>query len=142
MYINDMTKNAVFIIFGFTLVLITLTNFPLESREGRRQLPQGTYTAIGKLLTCEDVDATLFGGMFIRAGLGCAATEGTSVSLSDTVNNAFRASLRELFMNHTTANLTSSTQSLNYTALGEAFTCEDINSASAHGPSLMKLLGC
>ena len=42
-------------IVGIALIVITLTNLPNMSQEDRRHLPLSTYTAIGKLLTCEDL---------------------------------------------------------------------------------------
>ena len=42
-------------IVGIALIFIRLTNLPNMSQEDRRHLPLSTYTAIGKLLTCEDL---------------------------------------------------------------------------------------
>ena len=107
-----MKHNTFFITLGVILVTTTLTNLPVETRGDRRHLPQDTYAAIGKLLTCSDVKATTVIGILIREGLGCGFTGG--IALSADVNNSLHILTREAFMNHT-----SSTESLNYTALGE-----------------------
>jgi hypothetical protein len=124
MPINGMKNNALIIILGLTFVLITLTNLPAESHEDRRHLAQDTYTAIGKLLSCSDVKTTTVIGILILEGLGCGFTGG--IALSANVNTSLSTLTRGLFMNHT-----SSTESLNYTALGESLTCEDINPISS-----------
>jgi hypothetical protein len=130
-----MKDNIFVIILGVTLVFTTLTILPTESYGDRQHLTQGTYTAIGKLLACSDVKATTVIGILIREGLGCGFTGG--IGLSADVNNSLRILTRELFMNHT-----SSTESLNYTALGESLTCEDINPTSENASTLRNLLGC
>jgi len=135
MPINGMRNNALTLILGLTFVLITLTNLPAESHEDRRHLPQDRYTTIGKLLSCGDVKTTTVTGILIREGLGCGFTGG--IGLSADVNNSLRILTREAFMNHT-----SSTESLNYTALGESLTCEDINPTSENSSNLRNLLGC
>ena len=135
MPINGMRNSALIIILGLTFVLITLTNLPVESHGDRRHLSQDRYTAIGKLLACGDVKTTTVTGILIREGLGCGFTEG--IALSADVNNSLRILTREVFMNHT-----SSTESLNYTALGESLTCQDINPTSENAPTLRNLLGC
>ena len=135
MHIEDMRNDALIIILGVTLVFTTLTNPPTESHEDRRHLPHNRYTAIGKLLTCSDVKTTTVTGILIREGLGCAFTGG--IALSANINTSLRALTREAFMNDT-----SSTESLNYTALGESLTCEDINATSEHAQTLRNLLDC
>jgi hypothetical protein len=138
MCINDMTNSTFIIILGFTLIFTALTNIPTESHEDRRHLSQDTYTAIGKLLTCDDASATSVNGIHIRDALGCNSTGGIAVSANPGIaDNSLRTLTRERFMNHN-----SSTESLNYTALGESLTCNDINPTSEHGSSLMKVLGC
>jgi hypothetical protein len=127
-------NNTFIIILGVTLGFITLTNLPVESHGDKRHLPQDTYTAIGKLLACSDVKATV-SGILIREGLGCGFTGG--IALSANIDTSLRALTRELFVNHT-----SSTESMNYTALGEALTCEDINATCEHATTLRNLLGC
>ena len=57
-----MTNNTAIIILCVILVFTTLTNFRTESHGDRRHVPQDTYAAIGKLLTCDDVKATSFLG--------------------------------------------------------------------------------
>ena len=136
-----MTNNTSIIILGVILVFTTLTNFPTESHGDRRHVPQDTYAAIGKLLTCDDVKASSFFGMLIRETLDCSSTGG--ITLSADVENSLRTSMRDLFRNHTSDNPeSSSSQSLNDTALGELLTCDDINPKSEHGPTLMNMLGC
>jgi hypothetical protein len=133
-----MTNNTFIIILGFTFIFTILTNLPVESHADRRHLPQDTYTAIGKLLTCDDVSATSVNGIHIREGLGCNSTGGIAVSANPGIaDNSLSTLTRERFMNHT-----SSTQSLNYSALGESLTCQDINPTSENAPSLRNLLGC
>src|SRR5919199_1349996 len=134
-HINEMKDNIFVIILGVMLASTALTTLPIESHADRRQLPHGTYTAIGKLLACSNVKATTVIGILIREGLGCGFTGG--IALSADVNNSLRILTREAFMNHT-----SSTGSLNYTALGESLTCQDINPTSANAPTLINLLGC
>jgi hypothetical protein len=137
-----MTNNTSIIILGVILVFTTLTNFPTESHEDRRHVPHDTYAAIGKLLTCDDVKASSFFGMLIRETLDCSSTTG-GITLSADVENSLRISMRDLFRNHTSDNPeSSSNQSLNYTALAELLTCDDINPKSEHGPTLMNMLGC
>ena len=130
-----MKELSFIIILGVTLVFTTLTNLPVESDEDRRHLSQDAYTVIGKLLACSDVKATTVTGILIREGLSCGFTGG--IALSADVNNSLHILTREAFMNHT-----SSTESLNYTALGESLTCQDINRTSANAPTLINLLGC
>jgi hypothetical protein len=96
---------------------------------------QNTYTVIGKLVTCDDLNAASVTAILIREGLGCGPTEG--LALSADVDNSLRNLTRELFMNHTSSN-----QSLNYTALGESLTCEDINPTSGNALALRNLLRC
>ena len=134
-HINEMKDNIFVIILGVTLTSTALTTLPIESHADRRQLPHGAYTAIGKLLACSDVKATTVIGILIREGLGCGFTGG--IALSADVNNSLHILTREAFMNHTL-----STESLNYTALGESLTCQDINRTSANAPTLINLLGC
>jgi hypothetical protein len=134
-HINEMKDNIFVIILGVMLASTALTTLTIESHADRRQLPHGTYTAIGKLLACSDVKATTVIGILIREGLGCGFTGG--IALSADVNNSLHILTREAFMNHT-----SSTESLNYTALGESLTCQDINRTSANAPTLINLLGC
>ena len=102
-------NNTFVIILGLVLVLTTLTTLPVESHGDRPRLPQYTYAAIGKLLTCSDVKATTVTGILMRQGLGCGFTGG--IALSANIEASLRALTREVFMNHT-----SSIQSLNYTA--------------------------
>jgi hypothetical protein len=135
MPINGMRNSALIIILGLTFVLITLTNLPVESHGDRRHLSQDRYTAIGKLLACGDVKTTTVTGILIREGLGCGFTGG--IALSANIDASLRTLTRELFMNHTSA-----TRSLNYTALGESLTCEDINPISKNAPTFRILLSC
>jgi hypothetical protein len=67
--------------------------------------------------------------------LSCGFSGG--IALSADVNNSLHILTREAFMNHT-----SSTESLNYTALGESLTCHDINPTSGNAQTLTNLLGC
>jgi hypothetical protein len=136
-----MTNNTAIIILCVILIFTTLTNFCTESHADRRHVPQDRYAAIGKLLTCDDVKATSFFGMLIRETLDCSTAGG--ITLSADVENSLRTSMRDLFRNHTSDNPeSSSTQSLNDTALGELLTCDDINPKSEHSPTLMNMLGC
>jgi hypothetical protein len=133
-----MKDNNIFvIILGVTLVFTTLTTLPIESHGDRRHLRQGTYTAIGKLLACSDVKATTVIGILIREGLCCGFTG--DIALSADVDNSLHILTREAFMNRT-----SSTESLNYTALGESLTCQDINPTSENASTLefIGLSGC
>ena len=89
-------------------------------------------------MTWDDVSATSVNGIHIREGLSCNSSGGIAVSANPGIaDNSLRTLTRERFMNHT-----SSTESLNYTALGESLTCKDINPESEHGSTLMKALGC
>ena len=97
-------------------------------------MPECTYTAIGKLLACSDIKATTVTGVLIREGLGCGFTGG--IALSANMDASLSAS-REFFMNNTW-----SIQSLNYTALGESLTCQDVNPTTANAPTRRNLLGC
>ncbi len=134
-----MTNSTFIIILGFTLIFTALTNIPTESHGDRRhQLTQDTYAAIGKLLTCSDVKTTSINGMLIRDGLGCGSSGGIAVSAN--LDNSLRTITKELLMNRSSDNPESSTQSLNYTALGESLTCQDIDPASENSRTLMKLL--
>ena len=130
-----MKHNTFVITLGVILVFTTLTTLPVESHGDRRHLRQGTYTAIGKLLACSDVKATTVIGILIREGLCCGFIG--DIALSADVDNSLHILTREAFMNRT-----SSTESLNYTALGESLTCQDINPTSANAPTLRNLLGC
>jgi hypothetical protein len=133
-----MTNNTFIIILG---VIVLFTSFLTESHGDRQHVPQDTYTAIGKLLTCDDVKATTFIGMLIREGLDCSSTGG--ITLSADVENSLRTSMRDLFRNHTYDNPeSSSTQSLNDTALGELLTCDDINPTYSNALKLLDLLDC
>ena len=79
-HINEMKDNIFVIILGVMLASTALTTLPIESHADRRQLPHGTYTAIGKLLACSDVKATTVIGILIREGLGCGFTGGIALS--------------------------------------------------------------
>ncbi len=136
-----MTNNTSIVILCVILVFTALTIFPTESHGDKRHVSQDTHAAIGKLLTCDDVKATSFFGMLIRETLDCSSAGG--ITLSTDVENSLRTSMRDLFRNHTSDNpQSSSTQSLNDTALGELLTCDDINPKSEHSQTLMNMLGC
>jgi hypothetical protein len=80
-----MTNNIIVIILGFTLVFTTLINLPSESYGDRRHLSQDTYTAIGKLLTCDDVNADSVNSENILDRLGCS---NASDSMTNDTNNS------------------------------------------------------
>jgi hypothetical protein len=90
-----MKHNTFFITLGVILVSTTLTNLPVETHGDRRNLPQDTYVAIGKLLTCSDVKATTVIGILIREGLGCGFTGG--IALSADVNNSLHILTRSFY---------------------------------------------
>jgi len=116
-------RNVLTIIVGFALIFITLTNLPNMSQEDRRHLPPSTYTAIGKLLTCEDLITNP-----IRADIErVKCVPGTAALDTSSIING---------------SLFSSSGGLNYTSIGESLTCDDVNATSSNGPVIMKLLGC
>ena len=124
MYLINMKKrNVLTIIVGIALIFITLTNLPNMSQEDRRHLPLSTYTAIGKLLTCEDLITNPIRADIERVKCvpGTAALDTSSI-----INES----------------LFSSSGGLNYTSIGESLTCGDVNATSSNGPAIMKLLGC
>jgi hypothetical protein len=116
-------RNVLTIIVGIALIFITLTNLPNMSQEDRRHLPLSTYTAIGKLLTCEDLITNPIRADIERVKCvpGTAALDTSSI-----INES----------------LFSSSGGLNYTSIGESLTCGDVNATSSNGPAIMKLLGC
>ena len=116
-------RNLLTIIVGIALIFITLTNLPNMSQEDRRHLPLSTYTAIGKLLTCEDLITNP-----IRADIErVKCVPGTAALDTSSIING---------------SLFSSSGGLNYTSIGESLTCDDVNATSSNGPVIMKLLGC
>ena len=115
-------NNTFLIILAFVLIFATLTNLPVESQEDRRQLPLSTYNAIGKLLTCNDINSTSENAIFIRESLGCTSTSGSD-------DTAISTDISPI-------------HSLNYTTLAQLLSCQDINPTSGNARILMKLLSC
>jgi hypothetical protein len=110
-------------IVGIALIFIMLTNLPNMSQEDRRHLPLSTYTAIGKLLTCEDLITNPIRADIerVKCGPSTAALDTSSI-----INGS----------------LFSSSGGLNYTSIGESLTCGDVNATSSNGPAILKLLDC